>query len=212
MALVAGAVIALTCGNPAQALTHRWTHRLLPLAVVGLGAEMNLGTVARVGLHGLGYTAVSLTFVMAAGLLLGRFLKVDRDAGPADQRGHRHLRRQRHRGRGPGAAGPAPPGFRGAGHGLPAERRGAGAVPAHRPLRPAWARTRSGCGAALAIHDTSSVVGAGLAYGPRALAVATTVKLARALWIVPLTLAPRLRGGQTGRAGGGRGVRARPGR
>jgi uncharacterized integral membrane protein (TIGR00698 family) len=42
--------------------------------------------------------------------------------------------------------------------------------------------------AALAIHDTSSVVGAGLAYGPTALAVATTTKLARALWIVPLTL------------------------
>jgi uncharacterized membrane protein YadS len=46
-----------------------------------------------------------------------------------------------------------------------------------------------GLWAALAIHDTSSVVGAGLAYGPRALAVATTVKLARALWIVPMTLA-----------------------
>jgi uncharacterized membrane protein YadS len=45
-----------------------------------------------------------------------------------------------------------------------------------------------GLWAALAIHDTSSVVGAGLAYGPRALAVATTVKLARALWIVPMTL------------------------
>ena len=45
-----------------------------------------------------------------------------------------------------------------------------------------------GLWAALAIHDTSSVVGAGLAYGPRALEVATTVKLARALWIVPLTL------------------------
>jgi uncharacterized integral membrane protein (TIGR00698 family) len=45
-----------------------------------------------------------------------------------------------------------------------------------------------GLWSALAIHDTSSVVGAGLAYGPRALEVATTVKLARALWIVPLTL------------------------
>ena len=45
-----------------------------------------------------------------------------------------------------------------------------------------------GLWAALAIHDTSSVVGAGMAYGPKALAVATTVKLARALWIVPLTL------------------------
>jgi uncharacterized membrane protein YadS len=43
--------------------------------------------------------------------------------------------------------------------------------------------------AALAIHDTSSVVGAAMSYGPRALAVATTIKLTRALWIVPVTMA-----------------------
>ena len=48
---------------------------------------------------------------------------------------------------------------------------------------------RFGLWAALAIHDTSSVVGAAMAYGPRALEVATTVKLARALWIVPITFA-----------------------
>jgi len=46
--------------------------------------------------------------------------------------------------------------------------------------------------AALAIHDTSSVVGAAAKYGAVALAIGTTVKLARALWIVPLTLATAL--------------------
>ena len=45
-----------------------------------------------------------------------------------------------------------------------------------------------GLWAALAIHDTSSVVGAASKYGPEALIVGTTVKLARALWIVPLAL------------------------
>jgi len=50
-------------------------------------------------------------------------------------------------------------------------------------------QTQFGLWAALAIHDTSSVVGAAAHYGPVALAVGTTVKLARALWIVPLTLA-----------------------
>lgn len=45
-----------------------------------------------------------------------------------------------------------------------------------------------GLWAALAIHDTSSVVGAATKYGPQALVIATTVKLARALWIVPLAL------------------------
>jgi uncharacterized integral membrane protein (TIGR00698 family) len=50
-------------------------------------------------------------------------------------------------------------------------------------------QTQFGLWAALAIHDTSSVVGAGAKYGPVALAVGTTVKLARALWIVPLAVA-----------------------
>ena len=80
-ALVAGAALALVLGNPHQARTQAWIHRLLPLAVVGLGAEMNLGTVARVGLHGLGTTALSLTVVMTLGLLLARLFKVDREAG-----------------------------------------------------------------------------------------------------------------------------------
>jgi uncharacterized membrane protein YadS len=62
-----------------------------------------------------------------------------------------------------------------------------------------------GLWSALAIHDTSSVVGAGLAYGPKALQVATTVKLARALWIVPMTLALGL---LTERAEGKTGERA----
>ena len=46
-----------------------------------------------------------------------------------------------------------------------------------------------GTWAAIAIHDTSSVVGAGLAYGPEALDIATLIKLTRALWIIPLALA-----------------------
>jgi uncharacterized membrane protein YadS len=59
-----------------------------------------------------------------------------------------------------------------------------------------------GLWAALALHDTSSVVGAGAKYGPVALAVATTVKLARALWIVPLTLATAAIVARGRRAGG----------
>ena len=50
-------------------------------------------------------------------------------------------------------------------------------------------QTQFGLWAALAIHDTSSVVGAAAKYGATALAVGTTVKLARALWIVPISIA-----------------------
>src|SRR6266850_1474973 len=49
-------------------------------------------------------------------------------------------------------------------------------------------QSQFGLWAALAIHDTSSVVGAATKYGAQALIVGTTVKLARALWIVPLAL------------------------
>ena len=187
MALVAGAVIALTVGNPVHALTHRWTHRLLPLAVVGLGAEMNLGTVARVGLHGLGYTAISLTFVMATGMLLGRFLKVDRDAGLLISVGTAIC--------GGSAIAAAAPVLRARPHQVSVALAtvfllNGVALVLFPPIGHLAGLSQNAFGlwAALAIHDTSSVVGAGLAYGPRALAVATTVKLARALWIVPMTL------------------------
>jgi len=50
-------------------------------------------------------------------------------------------------------------------------------------------QTQFGLWCALAIHDTSSVVGAASKFGPHALEVATTVKLARALWIIPVTFA-----------------------
>jgi uncharacterized membrane protein YadS len=53
-------------------------------------------------------------------------------------------------------------------------------------------QTQFGLWAAMAIHDTSSVVGAGLKYGPAALIVATTVKLVRTLWIVPVAMATAL--------------------
>jgi len=187
VALVAGAVIALTLGNPVHALTHRWTHRLLPLAVVGLGAEMNLGTVARVGLHGLGYTAISLTFVMAAGMLLGRLLKVDRDAGLLISIGTAIC--------GGSAIAAAAPVLRARPHQVSVALAtvfllNGVALVLFPPIGHLAGLSQNAFGlwAALAIHDTSSVVGAGLAYGPRALAVATTVKLARALWIVPMTL------------------------
>jgi len=187
LALVGGAAIGLLFGNPAQQTTHRWTHRLLPLAVMGLGAEMNLGTVARVGYHGLGYTAVSLTLVLAMGLLLARFLKVDREAGLLISVGTAIC--------GGSAIAAAAPVLRARPHQVSVALAtvfllNAAALVLFPPIGH-WAglgQNAFGLWAALAIHDTSSVVGAGMAYGPRALAVATTVKLARALWIVPLTL------------------------
>jgi uncharacterized integral membrane protein (TIGR00698 family) len=187
VALVCGAAIALTLGNPVAAWTHRWTHRLLPLAVVGLGAGMNLGTVARVGLHGLGYTAVSLALVLGMGLALGRWLRVDRETGLLIGVGTAIC--------GGSAIAAAAPVLHARPHQVSVALAtvfllNALALLVFPPLGhlAGLGQEPFGLWAALAIHDTSSVVGAGLAYGPRALEVATTVKLARALWIVPVTL------------------------
>ncbi|WP_257310747.1 YeiH family protein [Geothrix fuzhouensis] len=186
-ALVGGAVLALTVGNPRLPLTRIWTHRLLPLAVVGLGADMNLRAVAKAGLHGLGYTAVSLMLVLALGLWLARLLKVDSQAGLLISVGTAIC--------GGSAIAAVAPVVRAREQATSVALAtvfllNAAALVIFPPIGHATGLSQDAFGlwSALAIHDTSSVVGAGLAYGPRALEVATTVKLARALWIVPLTL------------------------
>lgn len=186
-ALLGGALLALTMGNPWPAHTRSWTHRLLPLAVVGLGADMNLRTVARAGLHGLGYTALSLAVVLALGWLLARALRVRREAGLLIAVGTAIC--------GGSAIAAVAPVLRAPEDDISVALAtvfllNAAALVVFPPLGHAAGLTQEAFGlwGALAIHDTSSVVGAGLAYGPRALEVATTVKLARALWIVPLTL------------------------
>ena len=186
-ALVGGALLALTVGNPRQALTRTWTHRLLPLAVVGLGADMNLRAVAKAGFHGLGYTAISIGLVLTLGWWLARLLKVERDAGLLISVGTAIC--------GGSAIAAVAPVLRAKEHEISVALAtvfllNAAALVIFPPIGHAAGLSQDAFGlwAALAIHDTSSVVGAGLAYGHRALEVATTVKLARALWIVPLTM------------------------
>lgn len=186
-ALVGGALLALTVGNPLQPRTRAWTHRLLPLAVVGLGADMDLRAVAKAGLHGLGLTALSLVVVLALGLWLARLLRVAPGTGLLISVGTAIC--------GGSAIAAVAPVIRAREHEISVALAtvfllNAAALVIFPPLGHATGLGQEAFGlwSALAIHDTSSVVGAGLAYGPRALEVATTVKLARALWIVPLTL------------------------
>ena len=187
-AQVGGALLALTLGNPLQGRTRAWSQRLLPLSVVGLGADMNLRMVAKAGLHGLGYTALSLVIVLALGWWLARLLKVERDAGLLISVGTAIC--------GGSAIAAVAPVLRAKEHEITVALAtvfllNAAALVLFPTIGHAFGLSQEAFGlwSALAIHDTSSVVGAGLAYGPRALEVATTVKLARALWIVPLTLA-----------------------
>jgi len=185
--LLGGALLGLTLGNPKAKATSVWTHRFLPLAVIGLGAQMNLIAVARAGLHGLGITALSIAVVMTLGLWLGRRFKVEGDVGLLITVGTAIC--------GGSAIAAVAPVVRAKANQVSVALAtvfllNAAALLVFPPIGHAVGLGQEpfGLWAALAIHDTSSVVGAGLAYGPRALEVATTVKLARALWIVPLTL------------------------
>jgi uncharacterized integral membrane protein (TIGR00698 family) len=186
-ALVLGIALALGVGNPWPAETKRLAHLFLGLSVMGLGAAADLAVVARVGARGVGYTAVGIALTCAAGLALARALRVEDDTAVLVTAGTAIC--------GGSAIAAVAPAIRAKPESVSVALAtvfllNAIALVAFPPLGHVlgFDEPRFGLFAALAIHDTSSVVGAAAAYGPRAVEVATTVKLARALWIVPLAL------------------------
>ncbi|HLP07046.1 MAG TPA: putative sulfate exporter family transporter [Opitutaceae bacterium] len=187
-ALLAGTALALSLGNPCARLTANLSKPLLQLAVVGLGAGMNLAIVGRVGLRGLGYTIVGLLATAALGTLLARWLQLRPRVAALITAGTGICG-------GSAIAAVAP-----AICATAAETSAAlatvfllngVALLVFPPLGTLAGLDPHAFGlwCALAIHDTSSVTGAALTHGAEALATATTVKLARALWILPVALA-----------------------
>lgn len=187
-ALFLGVVIAVVFGNPYNEHTRRYTSKLLTWSVMGLGAGMNLQVVAQAGLHGIGYTVVGISATLLLGFLISRMLRVERDAGVLISVGTAIC--------GGSAIAAIAPTLRAKPHSISVALGtvfllNALALFIFPPLGHWFSLTQNqfGLWSALAIHDTSSVVGATLQYGNEALQIGTTVKLARALWIVPLTLA-----------------------
>ncbi len=200
-ALLAGIALALTLGNPWPAKTRALAHRTLVASVVGLGAGMNLAVVARVGLHGVGYTAVGIAVALGLGTFLRRRLRVAPDASLLLTVGTAIC--------GGSAIAAVAPTIGAKEHDVSMALVTVFLLNAIALfLFPAighrlhLGQEAFGMWSALAIHDTSSVVGAAAQYGPRALEVATAAKLARALWIVPLVFViARVRAGEaTGKA------------
>jgi uncharacterized integral membrane protein (TIGR00698 family) len=191
IALALGLALALTIGNPFAKRTSKPTKILLQSSVVLLGFGMNLQTVIAAGRTGVVFTIATIAGTLLLGFLAGRAMGVDRttthliSAGTAICGGSAIA-----------AVGPVVQAtdeemsvslgtifilnsialfvFPVIGHAL------------H------LTQMQFGVWSAIAIHDTSSVVGAAARYGAQALQIATTVKLTRALWIVPLTLATAL--------------------
>jgi uncharacterized integral membrane protein (TIGR00698 family) len=193
LALAAGALLALTLGNPLPALTDTLGSRLLQVAVVALGLGIPLDSLIRAGSTGVGLTVLLIGAVFAVGIQLGRWMAVERDLSFLVTAGTSICG-----GSAVAAVGPAIGASREAMSVALATVFVLNAVALYLfPTVGHWfdlSEHQFGIWAALAIHDTSSVVGAAASYGPVALEEATILKLARALWILPLALlAPRWR-------------------
>ena len=187
LALLAGLIFGAIATHPYKDESRTLSKVLLQSAVVGLGFGMNLHEVVHAGRSGFLYTAVSIAFAMALGTLLGKWLRVKSRPAFLISTGTAICG-----GSAIAAVGP----ITGATEDEMSVSLGTifvlnSVALLTFPAIGLWlklSQTQFGLWAALAIHDTSSVVGAAAKYGAVALAVGTTVKLARALWIVPLSI------------------------
>ena len=186
-ALLLGVAMALAFGNPYALEMKRVTHHLLAASVVGLGFAMNLTVIGQVGAHGVGYTVVGIGTAFALGLLIGRWLKVPRDTSLLITAGTAIC--------GGSAIAAIAPVIRAKSHETSVALATVFMLNAVALFVFPWvghhldlSEAQFGLWSALAIHDTSSVVGATLQYGAHALEVGTTIKLARALWIIPVAM------------------------
>jgi uncharacterized integral membrane protein (TIGR00698 family) len=187
LALLMGLVIAQFVGHPFLHLNQKATHLLLQISIVGLGFGMNVHSALKAGKQGFLFTIISITGTLALGWLLGKIFKIDKKTFLLVSSGTAICG-------GSAIAAISPV--------IQAEEKqisvALGTVFILNsialfmfPLIGHYfhlSETQFGLWCAIAIHDTSSVVGAASKYGPRALEIATTVKLARALWIIPVSI------------------------
>lgn len=186
IALLLGIAIAQTTGHPYLHLNHKATHLLLQVSVVGLGFGMNVHAAMQAGKYGVLFTIASIAGTLMLGTLMGRWLDIEKKTSFLISSGTAICG-------GSAIAAISPV--------IKAEEKQISValgcifilnsialfifpvIGHHFNL----SQTQFGLWCAIAIHDTSSVVGAASKYGAHALEVATNVKLARALWIVPVT-------------------------
>ncbi len=187
VALFLGLVFAFSFENPCPKFNKKTSKYLLQIAVVCLGFNMNLHESLKSGSEGMLFTVVSVIGVMFLGVLLGYWLHINRKTAYLISSGTAICG-----GSAIAAVGPV----------LKANENemavSLGVIfilnsialfifpPIGHLLE--MSQSQFGTWAAIAIHDTSSVVGAGEIYGEEALQLATLIKLTRALWIIPLAL------------------------
>lgn len=188
ISLLAGVLLAVTLGAPYHGFSKKVSKYMLQLSVIGLGFGMNLYSAIETGKEGMLFTIVSVAGVLVIGSLLGKVFRLSRNNSYLISSGTAICG-------GSAIAAIAPV--------IDADDSETSLSMATIFVLNAVAliifpvlghllglsQEQFGMWAAIAIHDTSSVVGAGAAYGEEALKIATTVKLTRALWIIPVAVA-----------------------
>lgn len=186
--LFMGLLFALLCGQPFPDFNKKCSKMLLQYSVVGLGFGMNLGSSLASGASGMAFTIVSVFGTLVLGWVVGRrLLKVDRNTSYLVSTGTAIC--------GGSAIAAVGPIINAKGSEMSVALGTVFILNAVALfIFPVIGRALGlsdadfGTWAAIAIHDTSSVVGAGAAYSEAALEVATTIKLTRALWIIPVAI------------------------
>ncbi|MGV6815302.1 MAG: YeiH family protein [Phycisphaerales bacterium] len=187
IALILGSIVGLIIGNPIINQTHRWSKNLLKLSVIGLGFGITAQQVSSVGADAAVYTAVGISSIFLAGFFLTKLFRVEKETALLVTTGTAICG-------GSAIAAMAPT--------IDAKQHATSVALAtvftlnavglliFPPIGHAFSLTQGqfGAWAAMAIHDTSSVVGACDTYGHQALAIGTIIKLTRALWIIPVSL------------------------
>lgn len=188
VALLLGFVFAQFIGHPFVQLNSKSTSLLLKVSVVGLGFGMNVTQAMEAGKSGILLTIASISLTIGLGLLIGKLFKLEKKTSLLVSSGTAICG-----GSAIAAIGPV------VGASDKEMSVSLGTIFLLNSLALVifpfighyfqMSQEQFGLWSAIAIHDTSSVVGAASSYGEKALHVATTVKLARALWIIPLTFA-----------------------
>ena len=185
VALLMGLLIAQFTGHPYLHLNHKATHLLLQASVVGLGFGMNVHSALHAGKEGILFTIASISGTLVFGYFLGKWFNIEKKTSFLISSGTAIC--------GGSAIAAISPVIKAE------EKQISVALGCIFILNSValfvfpvvghylnLSQSQFGLWCAIAIHDTSSVVGAASKYGTHALEVATTVKLARALWIIPV--------------------------
>ncbi len=187
IALALGLALALTVGHPYKKHNSKVTKYLLQISVVGLGFGLNFGEVIKAGRTGVMFTVVSIFGTLALGYVMGKLLVVNKNISRLISIGTAIC--------GGSAIAALAPIINASENEISISLGtvfilNSVALFLFPPIGHLLGLTQNqfGVWSAIAIHDTSSVVGAAAKYGIEALRIATTVKLTRALWIVPLSL------------------------